>query len=254
MPERDRGVVARFELIPAIDLLGGRCVRLSQGRYDEATVYDEDPAAVAARFAAHPIPRLHVVDLDGAKAGRPANGEAIRAVAASARGVPVQLGGGIRTLAAIEEAFAIGVNRVVLGTVALREPDVVRDAARQFPGRIAVGIDARQDRVAVEGWLEGSRVTAAEVARCFEDAGVAAIVHTDIARDGMLSGPNLEATLDLASCVEIPVIVSGGIRSDQDVRRAASFADRGIAGAIVGRALYTGHVDLGRTLEMLSCS
>jgi phosphoribosylformimino-5-aminoimidazole carboxamide ribotide isomerase len=246
--------VKPFELIPAIDLLGGRCVRLSQGSYDEVTVYGDDPAAVAAGFAAHPIPRLHVVDLDGAKAGRPSNTEAIRTIAANAGGVPVQLGGGIRTLAAIEEALEIGVDRVVLGTVALRDPELVRRAAGRFPGRIVVGIDARQDRVAVEGWLEGSGATAAEVARRFEDAGVAGIVHTDIARDGMLTGPNLDATLELAACVEIPVIVSGGIRSDQDLRRAASFADRGIAGAIVGRALYTGAVDLGRTLEMLACS
>jgi phosphoribosylformimino-5-aminoimidazole carboxamide ribotide isomerase len=246
--------VTRFELIPAIDLLGGRCVRLSQGSYDEVTVYGDDPAAVAAGFAAHPIPRLHVVDLDGAKAGRPSNTEAIRAIAASAGDVPLQLGGGIRTLAAIEESLGIGVDRVVLGTVALRDPELVRQAARRFPGRIAVGIDARQGQVAVEGWLEGSEATAAEVARRFEDAGVAAIIHTDIARDGMLTGPNLDATVELAACVEIPVIVSGGIRSDQEVRRAASFSDRGIAGAIVGRALYTGAVDLGRTLEMLACS
>jgi len=249
-----RVIVTRFELIPAIDLLGGRCVRLSQGSYDEVTVYGEDPAAVAAGFAANPIPRLHVVDLDGARAGQPANREAIRAIAASASGVPVQLGGGIRTLEAIEESLGLGVDRVVLGTVALRDPDLVRQAARRFPGRIVVGIDARKDRVAVEGWLEGSAATAAEVAKRFEDARVAGIVHTDIARDGMLSGPNLDATLELAACVEIPVIVSGGIRSDQDLRRAASFTDRGIAGAIVGRALYTGDVDLGRSLEMLSCS
>jgi phosphoribosylformimino-5-aminoimidazole carboxamide ribotide isomerase len=246
--------VSGFELIPAIDLLEGRCVRLSQGRYDEATVYGDDPAAVAGRFVAHPIPRLHVVDLDGARCGKPVNVDAIRQIAARAAGVPVQLGGGLRTLAAVEEALALGVQRVVLGTAALRDPELVREGARRFPGRIVVGIDAKEGRVAVEGWLEQSVTTASDLARRFEDAGVAAIVHTDIARDGTLSGPNLEASADLAGCVGIPVIVSGGVRSQEDVRRAAALAGGGIAGAIVGRALYTGDVDLGRALEDLGCS
>ena len=246
--------MAGFELIPAIDLLEGRCVRLSQGRYDRATIYGDDPAEVAGRFVAHPIPRLHVVDLDGARCGKPVNVDAIRRIAESAAGVPVQLGGGLRTLAAVEEALAIGVDRVVLGTAALRDPELVRGSARRFPGRIVVGIDAKDGRVAVEGWLEQSVTTAEDLARRFEDAGVAAIVHTDIARDGELSGPNLEASAELAACVEIPVIVSGGVRSQEDVRRAASLAGGGIAGAIVGRALYTGDVDLGRALEDLGCS
>ena len=243
-----------FELIPAIDLLEGRCVRLSQGRYDLVTVYGDDPAEVAGRFVAHPIPRLHVVDLDGARCGKPVNVDAIRRIAESAAGVPVQLGGGLRTLAAVEEALAIGVDRVVLGTAALRDPELVRGSARRFPGRIVVGIDAKEGCVAVEGWLEQSVTTATDLARRFEDAGVAAIVHTDIARDGTLSGPNLDASAELADCVEIPVIVSGGVRSQEDVRRAASLAGGGIAGAIVGRALYTGDVDLGRALEELGCS
>jgi phosphoribosylformimino-5-aminoimidazole carboxamide ribotide isomerase len=252
---RRRGIdMTHFELIPAIDLLDGRCVRLSQGRYDQVTVYDDDAAAVAARFASHPIPRLHVVDLDGAKLGRSCNGEAIRRIVASAEGVPVQLGGGIRTVRAVEEALAAGADRVVLGTAALRDPELVREAARRFAGRVVVGIDAQSGCVAVEGWLEESDARAVDVARRFEDAGVAAIVHTDIARDGMLSGPNLEATAELAECVEIPVIVSGGIRSEEDVRHAASFEGRGLAGAIVGRALYTGSVDLGRALRSVSCS
>jgi len=246
--------VNRFELIPAIDLLDGRCVRLSQGRYDRATVYGDDPAEVAARFVAHAIPRLHVVDLDGARSGRPVNTAAIRRIAERAGAVPVQLGGGLRTLAAIEEALATGVDRVVLGTAALRDPELVREGVRRFPGRIVVGIDAKEGCVAVEGWLEQSVTTATELARRFEDAGVAAIVHTDIARDGELSGPNLDASAELAACVEIPVIVSGGIRSQEDVCRAASLAGGGIAGAIVGRALYTGDVDLGRALEELGCS
>jgi phosphoribosylformimino-5-aminoimidazole carboxamide ribotide isomerase len=244
--------LAPFELIPAIDLLGGRCVRLTQGRYDEATVYGEDPAEVAARFCAHPIRRLHVVDLDGAKAGRPVNRAAIGAILAEAKGVPVQLGGGLRTQAAVEESLALGLDRVILGTAALRDPALVREAARRFPGRIAVGIDARDGRVAAQGWLEASDVETIDLARRFEDAGVAALIHTDIARDGMLAGPNLEASAALASAVDIPVIVSGGVSSLDDVRRAVSLV--GVAGAIVGRALYTGAVDLARALEVAACS
>lgn len=245
--------MSAFELIPAIDLLGGRCVRLAQGRYEEATVYGDDPAAVAARFAAHPLRRLHVVDLDGARAGEPANADALRAVLAAARGVPVQVGGGMRTLAQLEERLALGVDRVVLGTAALRDPALVREAARLHPGRIAVGIDARGGRVAVQGWLEGSDVVAVELARRFEDAGVAAIVYTDIARDGMGTGPNLEQTAALAEAVAVPVIASGGVGCEDDVRRSCALAARGVAGLIVGRALYTGAVDLGRALEIASC-
>ena len=242
-----------FELIPAIDLLGGRCVRLAQGRYDEATLYGDDPAEVAARFCEHALRRLHVVDLDGAKAGRPVNRGAIAAIVAAAKGVPVQLGGGLRTAAAIEESLALGVQRVILGTAALRAPDLVRDCAQRFPGRIAVGIDARDGRVAAEGWTEASDVDVGELARRFEDAGVAAIIHTDIVRDGMLQGPNLEASAALAALVSIPVIVSGGVASLEDIRRTVLLAARGVAGVIVGRALYTGAVDLAAALEAVSC-
>jgi len=245
--------VARFELIPAIDLLDGRCVRLAQGRYDDATVYGDDPASVAAGFAAHAIPRLHVVDLDGAKQGRACNRDSVRRIVEAVGDVPVQLGGGIRGQEAVEEAFACGVSRVVLGTAALRDPEFVREAARRHPGRIVVGIDASKGRVAVEGWLETSETTAAELASRFEAAGVAAIVHTDIARDGMLSGPNLEASAQVADAVSIPVIVSGGVASLQDVESASAYLERGITGAIVGRALYTGDLDLGRALSRLSC-
>ncbi len=243
-----------FELIPAIDLLGGRCVRLTQGRYDAATEYAADPAAVAARFAAHPLARLHVVDLDGARAGVPVNTEAVRAIVAAAPGVAVELGGGIRTLAAIERWLALGVERAVLGTAALRDPDLVREAARKFPGRIGVGIDARDGRVAVSGWLETTETDAVTLARRFADAGVAAIIHTDIARDGTGAGPNLEATAELAEAVSLPVIASGGVGSLDDVRAACQLARRGVAGLIVGRALYTGAVDLGRALEIARCS
>jgi phosphoribosylformimino-5-aminoimidazole carboxamide ribotide isomerase len=228
-------------------------VRLAQGRYDQATVYGEDPAAVAAGFAAHPLARLHVVDLDGAKSGRPENAEAVRRIVESAGGIPVQLGGGIRSVAAAEAALALGVDRVILGTVALRDPALVREAAGRFPRQVVVGIDARDGRVAVAGWLEESEASAIDVARRFEDAGVAAIVYTDIARDGMLTGPNFESTAALADAVEIPVILSGGVGSEADVERAAGYAGRGIAGAIVGRAIYTGAVDIGSTLMKLSC-
>lgn len=245
--------MASFELIPAIDLLEGRCVRLSQGRYDRATVYGEDPGAVAARFAAHPLRRLHVVDLDGARSGRPENAGAIAAILAAAGSIPVQVGGGMRSLADVEARLRLGVDRVVLGTAALREPELVREAARRHPGRIAVGIDAREGKVAVQGWLEASDVSAADLARRFEDAGVAAIVYTDIARDGMLAGPNLEQTAALAAAVGIPVIASGGVASEDDVRRSCALAERGVAGLIVGRALYTGAVDLARALEIAAC-
>jgi phosphoribosylformimino-5-aminoimidazole carboxamide ribotide isomerase len=238
--------VAGFELIPAIDLLGGRCVRLVQGRYDEATVYDADPAGVA-----HALQRLHVVDLDGAKLGRPGNTGAVRAILDAAKGVPVELGGGIRTLAAVEEWLALGVDRVVLGTAALRDPELVQGAARRFPGRIAVGIDARDGRVAVSGWLETSETDALTLARRFEDAGVAALVHTDIARDGTGAGPNLDASESLARAVRLPVIASGGVGSLDDVRNVCG---RGLAGLIVGRALYTGAVDLRSALEIAACS
>jgi phosphoribosylformimino-5-aminoimidazole carboxamide ribotide isomerase len=240
-------------LIPAIDLLDGRCVRLTQGRYDEATIYGEDPGAVAAGFAEHALRRLHVVDLDGAKAGETRNAKAIRGIVSGAGSIPVQLGGGIRTLAAVEAALELGIDRVILGTVALRDPELVRTAAEKFPGRVVVGIDARDGRVAVEGWLEESDATAVEVAKRFEDAGVAAIVYTDIARDGMLTGPNFEATAELADAIGIPVILSGGVATGDDIVRAAGFTSRGVAGAIVGRAIYTGAVDIGRTLEQLAC-
>jgi phosphoribosylformimino-5-aminoimidazole carboxamide ribotide isomerase len=240
-----------FELIPAIDLLGGACVRLRQGRYDAATVYERDPAEQARHFAAHGIRRLHVVDLDGAKAGRPVNASAVASIVEALEGIPVQLGGGLRTEMSVELALASGVDRVVLGTVALREPALVRAAAAHFPGRIVVGIDAREGRVAVEGWGEASDCTAVELARRFEDVGVAAIVHTDIARDGMLSGPNLEATAELADAIGIPVILSGGVSTVDDLVLAAACESRGVAGAIIGRALYTGAVDLSVALDRI---
>ena len=236
-----------FELIPAIDLLDGRCVRLSQGRYDAATVYDSDPAAVAARFAAHPLKRLHVVDLDGAKQGRSGNRDAVRAIVAQMKDVPIELGGGIRTLDSVEQWLSLGIERAILGTIALRDPALVKEAARRFPGRVGVGIDARDGKVAVEGWLETSETDVLSLAREFEDAGVAAIIHTDIARDGMGTGPNLDASGELARQIRIPVIASGGVGSLDHVRDAASRKE--IAGLIVGRALYDGSLELAAALS-----
>jgi phosphoribosylformimino-5-aminoimidazole carboxamide ribotide isomerase len=242
--------MSAFELIPAIDLLGGKCVRLSQGDYTAATEYDADPAGVAARFAAHRVQRLHVVDLDGAKRGEPVNTSAVRRILGAARGIPVELGGGIRTLAAVEAWLGLGVERAILGTAALRDPGLVREAAKTFPSRIAVGIDARGGRVAVKGWLETSETDALTLARRFEDAGVAALIYTDIARDGMGTGVNLAETVALARAVAIPVIASGGVGSLDDVRAARA---SGVAGLIVGRALYTGAVSLEAALEV-ACS
>ncbi len=243
------GTPAPFELIPAIDLLGGQAVRLSQGRYDAATVYDEDPARVAGRFAKFGIRRLHVVDLDGAKAGRPVQSDAIRRILAAVGGIPVQLGGGIRTLDGVDEALSWGIDRVILGTVALRDPELVKRAAAAHPGKIVVGIDALDGKVAVEGWTTGSEILAVDLGRRFEDAGVAAIVYTDIARDGMLSGPNLEATALLASALRIPVIVSGGVATNEDVTLSARLREKNVCGVIVGRAIYTGGVDLESALR-----
>lgn len=240
-----------FEVIPAIDLLAGEAVRLSQGRYDEATVYDSDPAAVAGRFIKAGIRRLHIVDLEGAKAGRPVQAKAVRRILEVVGSVPVQLGGGLRTIEGIDEALDWGLDRVILGTAALHDPELVKLSAAKYPNQIVVGIDARDGLVAVEGWLEASTTTAVDLAQRFEDAGVAAIVYTDIARDGMLSGPNIEATASLAMAIGIPVIVSGGVATNEDVIRAARCRDKGICGVITGRAIYTGDVDLALALRQV---
>jgi phosphoribosylformimino-5-aminoimidazole carboxamide ribotide isomerase len=248
------GSRSAFEVIPAIDLLEGRCVRLAQGDYERATVYSDDPAEVARAFAAAGCKRLHVVDLDGAREGTPRNGAAIEAVVKATTPLPVQLGGGLRTLEAVTRVLDAGVERAILGTAALRDPELVREAAARHPGQIAVGLDARSGRVAVSGWLETSDARVADVARLFEDAGVAALIYTDIARDGMLTGPDIEGSAALADTLSIPVIASGGVGSLDDVRRAAACRERGIAGVIVGRALYTGDVSLDRALEIAACS
>ncbi|RMD73887.1 MAG: 1-(5-phosphoribosyl)-5-[(5-phosphoribosylamino)methylideneamino]imidazole-4-carboxamide isomerase [Bacteroidetes bacterium] len=240
----------RFELIPAIDLKGGHCVRLKQGRMDEATDYGDDPAAMARHWQSLGATRLHVVDLDGAFAGRPANRAAIEAICAAIE-IPVQLGGGLRDLAMIEGMLGLGVDRVILGSVAVSSPGLVAEACRAFPGRICVGIDARDGRVAVHGWDDVTDIAAEDLARRYQDAGVAAIIHTDIARDGMLTGPNIEASLTLARAVEIPVIVSGGISRLEDVLACARHADEGLRGAITGRAIYEGTLDFAEAVRAL---
>ena len=236
-------------LYPAIDLKGGRCVRLLRGEMDAATVYGEDPAAQAAAFEVAGCRWLHVVDLDGAFAGRSANGAAVEAILARVS-VPVQLGGGVRDRAALEGWLEKGVARVILGTAAVRDPAFVREAARAWPGRVAVGIDARGGRVAVEGWAETTGIEAVDLARRYEDAGVAALVYTDIERDGALSGPNVEATAALARAVSIPVIASGGVSSLDDLR-ALRDCGAPLDGAISGRALYDGRIDLGKAIRTL---
>lgn len=236
-------------LYPAIDLKDGACVRLLRGDMDAATVFGTDPAAQAARFAAAGARWLHLVDLNGAFAGRPVNGEAVQAIL-QAVDLPVQLGGGIRDMGTIEGWLGRGVARVILGTVAVENPDLVAEAAAAFPGRIVVGIDARGGRVATRGWAEQTGIAATDLARRFEDAGVAAIIYTDIDRDGAMQGPNVAATHALARAVSIPVIASGGVSSLADL---IALRDAGaIAGAISGRALYDGALDLSEALAALA--
>lgn len=229
-------------LFPAIDLKDGTCVRLLQGDMARATVFNDNPANQAAAFASAGFEWLHIVDLNGAFAGKSVNVDAVEAILAAVE-VPVQLGGGIRDMAGIEAWLGRGVTRVILGTAALRNPELVIEACKAHPGRIAVGIDARGGRVAVEGWAETAETLAVDLARRFEDAGVAAIIYTDIARDGMLSGLNLDETLALAEAVDIPVIASGGLKDMADIEALAAPRMARLAGAIAGRALYDGRLD-----------
>jgi phosphoribosylformimino-5-aminoimidazole carboxamide ribotide isomerase len=239
-------------LYPAIDLQDGRCVRLRRGAMDDATVYGDDPAAQARAWQTAGFSWLHVVDLNGAFAGHPVNADAVRAILRNVT-IPVQLGGGIRDLAAIEAWLAAGVRRVILGSAAARNPALVIDACRAFPGRIAVSIDARDGRVAIEGWAETSALTIGELAARFENAGVAAIIYTDISRDGMLTGVNVEQTLALARIVTTPVIASGGVGGLADIKVLRDIADgTGIEGVIVGRALYDGRVDPVAALTLVA--
>ena len=237
-------------LFPAIDLKNGQCVRLEQGDMARATVFNLEPAAQARSFAAQGFEYLHVVDLDGAFAGKPMNALAVEAMLQAVT-MPVQLGGGIRDLKTVEAWLVKGIARVIIGTAAVRDPELVKRAARNFPGRVAVGLDARDGRVAVEGWAETSQVTALEIAQRFEDAGVAAIIFTDIARDGLLKGLNLDATIALAERIAIPVIASGGFASIDDVKALLEPRAGKLAGAIAGRALYDGRIDAAAALALI---
>jgi phosphoribosylformimino-5-aminoimidazole carboxamide ribotide isomerase len=239
-------------LYPAIDLKGGQCVRLLRGDMDAATVFNDDPGGQARAFVAAGCEWLHVVDLDGAFAGRPVNEPAVRAILAAAGQIPVQLGGGIRSRAAVDAWLERGVRRVVLGTAALTDPDLVREACRAHPGRVAIGIDARGGKVATEGWAKMSEMTASDLARRFADAGAAAIVYTDIDRDGVKAGVNAEATAALARSIPgTPVIASGGVASLADLERLKQFEADGIAGVICGRSLYDGSIDLAAAVALL---
>ena len=237
-------------LFPAIDLKDGQCVRLEQGDMARATVFHRDPAAQARAFEAQGFEYLHIVDLDGAFAGRPVNAHAVEGILAAVA-IPVQLGGGIRDLATVEGWLGKGVTRVIIGTAAVRDPELVKTAARKFPGRVAVGLDARDGKVAVAGWAETSELGALDIARRFEDAGVAAIIYTDISRDGLLKGLNLDAAIALAEAVDIPVIASGGLASLADVKALLEPRAKKLAGAIAGRALYDGRLDAAEALRII---
>jgi len=236
-------------IFPAIDIKGGRCVRLKQGRADQETVYGDDPAAMGQKWEAAGAAWLHVVDLDGAFSARPQNLPAIRRLR-QAVGIPIQLGGGIRTLAVMEEYFALGIDRLILGTAVLKDPELTARALAAFPGRIALGLDARDGRLAVEGWTETTQTTAVEVAKALAPLHPAAFIYTDIARDGVKTGPNLAATRALAEAVDIPVIASGGVSSLGDIRALKALEPLGVIGVITGRALYDGLLDLVEAIRV----
>jgi len=240
-------------LFPAIDLKNGQCVRLQQGDMARATVFNLDPAAQAADFERQGFEYLHVVELDGAFAGKPGNAQAVEAMLKTVK-MPVQLGGGIRDMATLGAWLTKGITRVIIGTAAVRDPSFVKEAAKKYPGRVAVGLDARDGKVAVEGWAETSTVTALEIAQRFEDAGVAAIIFTDIARDGLLKGLNLDATIALAESISIPVIASGGLASIDDVKALLEPRASRLAGAISGRALYDGRIDPAQALALIAAA
>jgi len=231
-------------LIPAIDLKDGKCVRLRQGRMEDDTVFSDDPVAIADRWVEVGARRLHIVDLNGAFAGRPVNADAIRRIAAAHPDIPIQVGGGIRDDDAIELYLEIGVSYVILGTNAVNVPHFVGDACSEFPGHIMVGLDARDGKVAIDGWSKLSNHDVIDIAQRFEREGVEAIIYTDISRDGMMTGVNIDATVNLARAINIPVIASGGVARLEDIRRLCAVANEGIMGAIVGRALYEGELDL----------
>ncbi|MCX8048525.1 MAG: 1-(5-phosphoribosyl)-5-[(5-phosphoribosylamino)methylideneamino]imidazole-4-carboxamide isomerase [Methylohalobius sp.] len=237
-------------LIPAIDLKGGKCVRLRQGRMEEESVFSDDPVAMARHWVELGARRLHLVDLDGALAGKPKNAEVIRAITQAFPEVEVQVGGGIRDGDTIQEYLDVGVQYVIIGTQAVTAPHFVEDMALEFPGHILVGLDAKEDRVAIDGWSKLSRHNVIDLAKRFEDEGVEAIIYTDISRDGMLDGVNVEAVARLAEAIHIPVIASGGIRDLNDIRALGEIADKGVVGAITGRAIYEGTLDFAQGLKL----
>src|ERR1700683_1913692 len=247
----DRADTRVMILFPAIDLKNGEAVRLQQGDMARATTFNRDPAAQAKAFEQQGFEYLHIVDLDGAFAGKPMNAAAVERIILAAVKIPVQLGGGIRDRATIEAWLGKGGARVVIGPAAVRNPSLVKEAARAFPRHVAVGLDARDGKVAVEGWAETSELNALDIAKRFEDAGVAAIIHTDVSRDGMLQGLNLDATIALADAISIPVVASGGLASIEDVRALLSPGARKLAGAIAGRALYDGRLDAPAALRLI---
>jgi len=236
-------------VIPAIDLKEGNCVRLEQGLMEKDTVFSDNPGAQALDWESQGAELLHIVDLDGAFAGKPKNGGAIEAIL-KAISIPAQLGGGIRDLATIEAYLSLGLSRVIIGTAAQRDPELVREACTQFPGRIVVGIDAKNGMVAVQGWAELTDVTAVDLAKKFEGFGVSAIIYTDIARDGMLQGPNLEATRGLAESISIPVIASGGVSTLKDIENLMAIESSGVSGVITGKAVYTGAISLSEAIAL----
>ncbi|PSN19262.1 1-(5-phosphoribosyl)-5-((5-phosphoribosylamino)methylideneamino)imidazole-4-carboxamide isomerase [filamentous cyanobacterium CCP5] len=237
-----------MDVIPAIDLLGGHCVRLYQGDYDQSQVYNEDPVAVAQRWVDEGANRLHLVDLDGAKAGKPENWQAIQAIAA-AIDIPIEVGGGLRDRDRVGALFDLGVRYAILGTAAVENPDLVGELSQQYPGQIIVGIDARDGKVATRGWLETSTVEAVDLAQQMSNLGAAAIIYTDIARDGTLQGPNIDSLRQVANAISIPTIASGGVSSVGDLLKLLALEPQGVSGAIVGKALYTGDLSLKEALR-----
>ncbi len=237
-------------IIPAIDLKEGRCVRLEQGLMDKATVYSDDPATTAKHWESQGAELLHVVDLNGAFAGKPRNLDAIKAIRGAIR-IPIEVGGGIRDIATIESLVAIGIDRIILGTAAIENPDFVREACVKFPGRIIVGIDAKEGLVAIKGWAEVTKVKAVDLARQMQEYGIIAVIYTDIKRDGMLSGPNIEATKALAEALRIPVIASGGVHTMKDIENLLTVRHSGVSGVITGKAIYSGSLDLREAITFI---
>jgi len=241
-----------LQLLPAIDLKGGQCVRLRQGRMEDSTVFGDDPVAMASQWVEQGCNRLHLVDLDGAFEGKPMHAEVVSAISKKFPDLPIQIGGGIRTIETVEEYLAAGVSYVIIGTQAVRNPPFVTELCQKFPGHVIVGIDAKNGMVAVEGWAEASTTAADVLAKKFEDQGGSAIVYTDISRDGMMQGVNVEATANLAKSISIPVIASGGVTDMNDIMRINEVKDSGIEGVIMGRALYEGTITMAEAIKYLA--